>query len=390
MLATIPFYINSKKKILAHYTDAKYGLFKSSYVHSKHNSKNSTHDICSTNAKLDIVSSLRAKYGESLTRDHIETIDSSRLNRDEKESLRKLKISLANKGRKPWNIGRQHRPDTLERIRERTRLAMHRSDVRERWKASWEPKSHTRETKEKLKSIMLKKEEAKMTEMADWLFRILKFDAMIYKIVSVRIKDTYRHSFNVIWRLKIAKTKDRNESLKADLIKAYLLNLNIHLLEADRKQKAVERIKSRPGRKAKIKKLGVTGGKNHLLESKRESNKKKKYAEKNSRLAIENSKLRSREFPPKESAKSSNSKSEINIFDGKDKETIMKRKFDLINSMIQFCFNIENKIEHDISSFIFIFGRTGIEKIHISNKGLKEKIKMQTWTIEAIVKDFIN
>ncbi|XP_062087971.1 uncharacterized protein LOC133794643 isoform X2 [Humulus lupulus] len=43
---------------------------------------------------------------------------------DEKEKLRRMRISKANKGNTPWNKGRKHSPETLQRIRERTRIAM--------------------------------------------------------------------------------------------------------------------------------------------------------------------------------------------------------------------------------------------------------------------------
>ncbi|KAI5679519.1 hypothetical protein M9H77_00746 [Catharanthus roseus] len=48
--------------------------------------------------------------------------DSNKLN--EREKLRRMRISKANKGNIPWNKGRKHTPETLQRIRERTRLAM--------------------------------------------------------------------------------------------------------------------------------------------------------------------------------------------------------------------------------------------------------------------------
>ncbi|XVE51771.1 hypothetical protein DITRI_Ditri02bG0067700 [Diplodiscus trichospermus] len=43
---------------------------------------------------------------------------------DEGEKLRRMRISKANKGNTPWNKGRKHSAETLQRIRERTRLAM--------------------------------------------------------------------------------------------------------------------------------------------------------------------------------------------------------------------------------------------------------------------------
>ncbi|WOL15143.1 hypothetical protein Cni_G23924 [Canna indica] len=43
---------------------------------------------------------------------------------DHRERLRRMRISKANKGNVPWNKGRKHSPETLQRIKERTRLAM--------------------------------------------------------------------------------------------------------------------------------------------------------------------------------------------------------------------------------------------------------------------------
>ncbi|KAJ4953393.1 hypothetical protein NE237_030225 [Protea cynaroides] len=43
---------------------------------------------------------------------------------DERERLRRMRISKANKGNVPWNKGRKHSAETLRRIKERTKLAM--------------------------------------------------------------------------------------------------------------------------------------------------------------------------------------------------------------------------------------------------------------------------
>lgn len=48
----------------------------------------------------------------------------------EREKLRRMRISRANKGNKPWNKGKKHSPETLLRIRERTRLAMQHPKVK--------------------------------------------------------------------------------------------------------------------------------------------------------------------------------------------------------------------------------------------------------------------
>ncbi|GMH03848.1 hypothetical protein Nepgr_005687 [Nepenthes gracilis] len=49
---------------------------------------------------------------------------------DEKEQLRRMRISKANKGNTPWNKGRKHSAETLQRIKERTRLAMQNPKVK--------------------------------------------------------------------------------------------------------------------------------------------------------------------------------------------------------------------------------------------------------------------
>ncbi|KAL6285280.1 hypothetical protein ACE6H2_009670 [Prunus campanulata] len=49
---------------------------------------------------------------------------------DERERLRRMRISKANKGNTPWNKGRKHSPETLQLIRERTRLAMQNPKVK--------------------------------------------------------------------------------------------------------------------------------------------------------------------------------------------------------------------------------------------------------------------
>lgn len=48
---------------------------------------------------------------------------------DESEKLRRFRISKANKGNTPWNKGRKHSPETLQKIKERTRLAMQNPKV---------------------------------------------------------------------------------------------------------------------------------------------------------------------------------------------------------------------------------------------------------------------
>ncbi|WOH04117.1 hypothetical protein DCAR_0623525 [Daucus carota subsp. sativus] len=49
---------------------------------------------------------------------------------DDREKLRRKRISKANKGKSPWNKGRKHSPETRQRIKEKTRLAMQDPKVR--------------------------------------------------------------------------------------------------------------------------------------------------------------------------------------------------------------------------------------------------------------------
>lgn len=56
--------------------------------------------------------------------------DSTDADVDEKEHLRRMRISKANSGKRPWNKGLKHSAETLERIRERTRLAMQNPKVK--------------------------------------------------------------------------------------------------------------------------------------------------------------------------------------------------------------------------------------------------------------------
>lgn len=49
---------------------------------------------------------------------------------DEREKLRRSRISKANKGNTPWNKGRKHSPETLHKIKERTRIAMQNPKIK--------------------------------------------------------------------------------------------------------------------------------------------------------------------------------------------------------------------------------------------------------------------
>eukprot|EP00466_Bigelowiella_natans_P009287 jgi/Bigna1/76009/fgenesh1_pg.38_\ len=55
---------------------------------------------------------------------------------EERERNRRIGISIANAGKKPWNTGRKHSAETLNKIRERTALAMNRPEIRRKLNAS--------------------------------------------------------------------------------------------------------------------------------------------------------------------------------------------------------------------------------------------------------------
>ncbi|CAK9134111.1 unnamed protein product [Ilex paraguariensis] len=71
---------------------------------------------------------------------------------DHKESQRRRKIGLANKGKVPWNKGKRHSAETRERIRQRTKEAMRDPKVRK--KMSECPRSLSPQTKARIRSSL--------------------------------------------------------------------------------------------------------------------------------------------------------------------------------------------------------------------------------------------
>ncbi|CAA0829502.1 Unknown protein [Striga hermonthica] len=67
---------------------------------------------------------------------------------DEREKLRRMKISEANRGKRAWNKGRKHSPETLQKIKERTWVAMQDPKVKMKLLTVRDPRS--KETKIKI------------------------------------------------------------------------------------------------------------------------------------------------------------------------------------------------------------------------------------------------
>jgi len=188
------------------------------------------------NSGPDILENLRATYGNNLSRDLVDTVDRSKLSHTDKETLRKLKISIANKGRKPWNFGKRHKTDTVNRIRERTREAMCRTEVRERWATSWKPKTHTEETKKKLRSIMLQKEKEKLADMAEWLRKEMGIDIITYENLVTRFRYSYRRAFNSKLKIKFINNEKGLETLTRASYKTNIHLLSTHKHEVHKKE----------------------------------------------------------------------------------------------------------------------------------------------------------
>jgi len=73
----------------------------------------------------------------------------------EREANRRKRISDANRGKVPWNKGRKHSPETLERIRRRTRAALQKPEVREKLRKAALGRRHGSGTKAKIRASRL-------------------------------------------------------------------------------------------------------------------------------------------------------------------------------------------------------------------------------------------
>lgn len=72
---------------------------------------------------------------------------------DSRERLRRERIARANKGRVPWNKGRRHSPETIAKIKERTKVAMLNPKIRDKLRQYG--KNQTVETKAKIREKMV-------------------------------------------------------------------------------------------------------------------------------------------------------------------------------------------------------------------------------------------
>ncbi|XP_024357521.1 uncharacterized protein [Physcomitrium patens] len=72
---------------------------------------------------------------------------------DSREQLRRERIASANKGRVPWNKGRRHSPETIKKIKERTKVAMLNPEVRDKLRHCG--KNQSTKTKAKIRESLI-------------------------------------------------------------------------------------------------------------------------------------------------------------------------------------------------------------------------------------------
>ncbi|XP_056176463.1 uncharacterized protein LOC115683707 isoform X3 [Syzygium oleosum] len=94
--------------------------------------------------------------GSSSSGARLEPSEDDGMELDEREKLRRMRISKANKGNTPWNKGRKHSAETLQRIRERTRLAMQNPKVMSCQDEVDQPRTCTEEYRERVCSGLAK------------------------------------------------------------------------------------------------------------------------------------------------------------------------------------------------------------------------------------------
>ncbi|KAL9236457.1 hypothetical protein vseg_011127 [Gypsophila vaccaria] len=82
---------------------------------------------------------------------HFETVVTCSM-KELRETLRRRRIGMANKGKVPWNKGRKHTPETRAKIKQRTLEAMRDPKVRRR--LSEAPRLHSEQSKKKIGSSL--------------------------------------------------------------------------------------------------------------------------------------------------------------------------------------------------------------------------------------------
>ncbi|GKC65328.1 nuclease associated modular domain 3, partial [Tanacetum coccineum] len=88
------------------------------------------------------------KENDSVVKQQVPNSVSEDKDYDEKERLRRNRISKANKGREAWNKGVKHSPETRQKIRERTKIAMRNPEVKKKLMKGIH--NQTRETRQKI------------------------------------------------------------------------------------------------------------------------------------------------------------------------------------------------------------------------------------------------
>eukprot|EP00887_Chlorella_sp_A99_P001956 scaffold18.g1956.t1 len=109
-----------------------------------------------------------AGLAPKLTKDVMAELPSS-------EVMRRLKISAANKGKVPWNKGRQHSPEIVAKIRQRTKEAMQRPDVKAKLLlANQHRPGHSPEAKQKIRDKLRAKVEVERAAIVANVERIME------------------------------------------------------------------------------------------------------------------------------------------------------------------------------------------------------------------------
>lgn len=94
-----------------------------------------------------------------------EALGEDGLDPEQREAMRRRRISEANRGRQPWNKGVRHSEETRAKIRERTVQAMQNPDLRKRLSQAALLHRHTPETREKIRLAAHRRAERRRCEL---------------------------------------------------------------------------------------------------------------------------------------------------------------------------------------------------------------------------------